>query len=66
MAVMNSDGTPQILGEVYQQSGAVAMATRDDNGALTWTVLSCNGSSVNTSTLAHTTCWQRVDRGLLE
>ena len=63
---MHSDGTPAVLGEVYQQSGAVAMATHDTDGSLRWTVLSCNGSSVHTPILAHTDCWRRVHEGLIE
>lgn len=60
---MNTDGRPEVLGEVRQQAGAIAMATLDADSSLQWTVLLCNGSSSRTSTLAHTACWRQLHRG---
>jgi hypothetical protein len=63
---MNTDGKPETLGEVCQQTGAIAMATQDTDGSLQWTVLLCNGSTARTSALAHTASWRQLHRGTTE
>lgn len=60
---MDSAGKPEVLGEVWQQAGALATATQDGNGQLHWNVQQSDGFSADTHALASTASWTPADAG---